>query len=130
MKGFVLLLVAWIASSSLASTNSYFIKTQLLVDGKLVATPQMVVLENEPASLEIKDSPDQEIKVGVTATSTATAEVQDDILMKFNLEYSSPDRLVKSSPQLLIKEGSEATVRLADQKGDRDVQMKVVVTRQ
>ena len=130
MKGFVLSGVALFGISSFAATNRYFIKTQLLVDGKLVATPQVSALENEAATMEINDGKAENIKMQVVATAPGREEVKDAILMKFHLEYSSATRTVNSSPQILIKEGSEATVRLADRQGDHDVQMKVVVKRE
>jgi hypothetical protein len=130
MNGIVLSIVALFCSTSFASTNRYFIKTQLLVDGKLVAQPQISALEDEAATMEIADNKDGNLKMQVVATGAGSEEVKDAILMKFNLEYTNANRLVKSSPQILIKEGSEATVRLADRQGNRDVQMKVVVKRE
>jgi len=131
MKGFVLSLVALSCTTTFANnTNRYIIKTQILVDGKVVSQPQVVATENEAAEVSLVNDPQNEVKMRVVASDVADEKVKDEILMKFNVEYNSPTRMIKASPQVLMKQGSEATVRLANRQGDHDVQMKVIATRQ
>jgi hypothetical protein len=131
MNGFILSLIACLNATAFASTNQYRIETRLFVDGKLISSPQIVTRENEAAEIsETNENPRNQVKIKVVASDVSDERVKDEVLMKFDVEYASDHRWVKSAPQVLAKPGSEATIRVADRQGDRDVQMKVIVTRQ
>ena len=131
MKGFVLFFAALFSFTTFASTNHYHINAKIFIDGKLVASPHIVTLENEEAEInQVSENPHKEMKMRVIASDTGNEQVKDDILMKFHVQYLSDTRIVESNPQVLAKAGSEATIRIGDRQGDRDIQMKVVVSRE
>jgi hypothetical protein len=131
MKGIILLVVALFSFTTFA-TNRYKINAKIIVDGKEVSNPQLVVNEGEPAEVEIDNSPGKKenVKFRVLATDVADEKVKNEILMKFNVEYKSATRDVRAAPQVLAKEGSEATVRIGNRTGMHDIKMKVVASRE
>ena len=80
---------------------------------------------------QVSENPHKEMKMQVVASDAGDERVKDEILMKFKVLYQSDTRNDSiKEPQVLAKAGSEATIRLGDRQGDRDMQMKVVVSRE
>lgn len=129
MKGLILLAVTFFSATAFAS-HRYKISAKIFVAGKLISTPQMLINEGEPAEMEIGDAQAHDrIKLKILATDVADEKVKDEILMKMNVEYTSPSHQIITAPQILAKPGAEATIRIGARR-DIDAQMKVVASRE
>jgi hypothetical protein len=108
-------------------SGQYMIKAQILVDGRLVSTPQIVTLSGEEATIEMKTlNPETELKLKVVAGDYA--ELADAIELKMSLEYKNSDRKFSANPHMAVMPGEEGTVMLAsDAKGS--LEMKITAER-
>lgn len=131
MTRFFVFLGLLISVTGQAATNQYLIKSQLYINGKLISSPTISTLANEPAEItQVRENPHEELKFKVVASEKSTIDLKDGILMKLDLEYSAGTDLIKSSPQILTKAGSESTIFVGTGSGNEDILLKVTATRQ
>ena len=79
-------------------------------------------------SSQVEASKDR-LKMKVVATESKNRQIENGILMKFEIEYISGLKTIQSSPQILTKADSKATITVADSKGNEELVLKVVATR-
>ena len=69
MKRFFVFLVLLVSVSGQGATNQYLIKSQLYINGKLISSPTISTLANEPAELtQVSENPHKELKFKVVAS--------------------------------------------------------------
>lgn len=107
--------------------NLYKVKAEVLVDGRLVSSPQFIVRPKDPASLEMKSEspPDTTLQMRLTAFDSASADVTDGIALEMDVDYETQDRHVRASPRIIVTPGEEGVVTL----GSSGVQMKITAER-
>src|SRR5258707_908767 len=107
MRRFCSVIAVLTSTAVFAVPKHYRINSQLFIDGKLVSSPQVIANAGEPAEImQVSENPHKEVKMKVVATSLSNENIRDGILLKFDVEYISGSRTVKSSPQILAKSGS------------------------
>ncbi len=131
MKIFILSSVALISSIAIAATKHYRIETQILVDGQLVSSPKVITNGDKATEIsQISENPHKELRMKIIASDLTSDKVKDGILIKFDVEYVSGSKVVKASPQVLAKAGSEATIEIGNPESHQNLKMKIVATRE
>ena len=129
-------LVTLTSMTAAAASNAYMISAQIFINDKLVKSPRIVTLAGEPAEIsqvseKTNSNESQKFRMKVVATEVNNETIQDGILMKFEVESVTDTHTFKSTPQVLTKAGSEATISIGDTTTSKDKMfMKVIATRQ
>lgn len=129
-------LVTLISMTATAAPNAYMISAQFFINDKLVSSPRIVTLAGEPSEIsQVGEKPNsnelQKFRMKVLATEISNETIQDGILMKFEVESVTGSHTFKSTPQVLTKLGSEATISIGDTPASKEkLFMKVIATRQ
>lgn len=111
---------------------TYQIRTELYVDGKMVASPTVVTPEGTSASIS-QASDDQEgdkFTVGMVATEQSTQTLKDGIHLKLNVEYKNGVHSGKFNSEVLTASGKQATIKTNKGAPNEGVEIKVTATRQ
>ena len=127
------LVLTLLSATTWAAPTQYRINSQVYIDGKLVSSPKIITMANETA--EIRQTTDNtegasDIRVRVTPSEFQNDAIPDGILMKFEVEYKAGNRVVKSSPQIIARSGSEAEVTVGRTPGQDDLKLKVTATQE
>jgi hypothetical protein len=69
--------------------------------------------------------PAREAKVKVLSISKADAKLKDGILMKLAVEVHSNGKTVRSTPEILTRPGSEATIFVSEGEAADELKVKV-----
>lgn len=124
------LLVVLASSPAFAAKNQYDLKMDLSMNGKVVASPRLLVVEGEKATVSQK-SDDAENSIEVTA-SEGDLQGRKGILMDFVVSVVTKDgkRTVVSRPKILTLEGEKATLSThQNDASPEEVSLSVVATR-
>ncbi|WP_041577183.1 hypothetical protein [Bdellovibrio bacteriovorus] len=124
----VAIVLAFAGSSAFASTNGYYLKMDLSLNGKHISSPKLAVKVGEPATISQKiDTEESFIEVVVTEGSIQNRK---GILMSFvvGVVDQSGQRVIKSKPQVLSKENESAQITVGESNGD-EVSLSVVANR-
>lgn len=117
--------------AAFAAPTTYHIHSQVFIDGKLISSPRIVTLAGEAAEItQTGDNQTDKFSLKVTPENISNNEIKDGILMKFDIEYTYGSRSIKSSPQVITKSGSEASVSIGKIQGKEEVLLKVTATRE
>lgn len=109
---------------------SYSIEARLFVDGELVASPRLVVVERQPAEIvQASSLRHQEMRLKVVASDLAIEEPDGGILLKMEVAFQANGRNIRSTPQIVVQPGAESYIALADESQARDVHLKIVATK-
>jgi hypothetical protein len=118
------------ASGASKMKNQFKVKTEILIGGKVVSSPQFVVIPNEPASLEMKSGhPEAALRMMLTAQDSTDPQVPDGIHLKMAVEYRGGDRAIRAKPQVVVFSGEEALVTLGSD-ANETVEMRILAERQ
>ncbi len=130
MKTILVLLVTLMAGVASAAPRSYKIDMEMMVDGKVVSEPTMIVQEGLKASVESKPENGEATFIEVVA-SEKTLHGIDGILMDLEVGYvdATGARKVAARPRLLAKDGARAQVILNDKGKNQEVSIKAKATR-
>jgi hypothetical protein len=129
MKKYLALFLS-ILSFSAFSSEGYKLDMNVLLDGKVVSRPKIIVEKGKKAILTQEDSKSKmmtEISIVVTE-----GEVQGSKGILLNLEIMHKEgeaRKVIARPQVLISEGKEALFETANNDGTNKMELKVIATR-
>lgn len=131
MKIFLVALGLFVAAAAHATPNTYRIDSQLFIDGKLISSPKIITNAGESAELtQVGNNPNDKLSFKVVPEDFNNDKIKDGILMKFNIEYIYGSRSVKSSPQIIAKSGSEASISIGKMQNKEEVLLKVIATRE
>jgi hypothetical protein len=117
---------ATIAMTSGVIEKNYFrITTKIIVDGKLVSTPQILAKENQQASITINNNA-QKFKMQLLAKNDAK---NNAIEINYDLEYKNGKEEMRTNPQIIVIPNQESVIRIASDSG-HSYEMKVTAERQ
>src|SRR5687768_11856843 len=100
MKSLFAVALSLFAGYAFAAVPQYYIKTEVHIAGKKVSTPQLMVLEGEPAMIEVGErasvgtAVQNLTKVEVTATKSGG----DSVMLNMNVEFHSGTTTFKAQP--------------------------------
>ncbi|MBX2989115.1 MAG: M56 family metallopeptidase [Bdellovibrionaceae bacterium] len=110
--------------------GQYKVKAEILVDGKVVSTPQFIVLPNEPASLEMKaEHPEAALRMMLTASDYSSADIANGIDLKMAVDYKTHDRSFRANPRVVVAPGEEGVVTIGSG-ANNTMEMKITAERQ
>jgi hypothetical protein len=132
--GIAILMAALGAAAAASGTskmkNQFRVKTEIFIGGKVVSSPQFVVIPNEPASLEMKsEHPAAALRMMLTAQNSPDPQVPDGIHLKMAVEYKGGGRAIRANPQVVVLSGEEALITLGSGT-DESVEMHILAERQ
>jgi beta-lactamase regulating signal transducer with metallopeptidase domain len=132
--GFAVLMIAAgttvAASGANKLTNQFEVKTEILIGGKVVSSPQFVVIPNGPASLEMKsENPEAALRMMLTAQDSTDPQLPDGIHLKMAIDYKGQGRAIRANPQVVVLSGKEALITLGFN-SDETVEMRILAKRQ
>lgn len=108
--------------------NTFSIQTEILIAGKVVASPQLIVLADEPASIEQKsEDPGTHLLVTLVASDSLDSRVPDGIQLEMRVDYKDPNRSFQVKPHVIVKSGEKATLTLPD--SAEAMEMRIVAER-
>lgn len=129
MKAILLSTLTFISANSFAATNSYQIRAEVSVDGKVISRPQLVTLANETASISQKNDDGSETTLEVLTTDSS-AEIKDGIKMQFTVSYNvDGKRKVISKPTIVTIPGETAEITVGKTATTEELKLKVIATR-
>jgi hypothetical protein len=111
-----MMLLLLLAAPAFASTPQYRISSQVISEGKIIASPRVVVNEGKLAEIADGDA----LKISVTPSAQA-----EKILLKYSIRYHSRSINAESSREILAKPGQENIFNVADSSGMRRLLVKV-----
>jgi len=118
------------ASGANKLKNQFKVKTEILIGGKVVSSPQFVVIPNEPALLEMKsEHPEAALRMMLTAQDSTDPQVPDGIHLKMAVDYKGGGRAIRANPQVVVLSGEEALVTLGSDTNET-VEMHILAERQ
>lgn len=110
--------------------GQYKVKAEIIIDGKVVSSPQFIVLPNAPASLEMKsEHPESALRMMLTAGEFSSADITDGIDLKMALDYKTQTRSFRANPHMVVAPGEEGTVTIGSDSGDT-LEMRIKAERQ
>jgi beta-lactamase regulating signal transducer with metallopeptidase domain len=110
--------------------GQYKVKTEILLDGKVISSPQFIVLPNEPASLEMKaEHPQAALRMMLTASDFSNAEIVDGIDLTMAVDYKTQDRSFRANPRVVVAPGEEGIVTIGSDANDT-LEMRIKAERQ
>jgi Zn-dependent protease with chaperone function len=124
-------LTAIATASDLPSLKGHFyIRADMILNGKIVSSPQFKVLPEEPALLEmISDNPKNELKIKLVASDSENAEVPEGIELQMAVHYQLQDRLFKFNPHVIVVPGEDSKFVIGTD-GNSTLEMKLRAERQ
>ncbi len=118
-----------IASNVFAASKMYDLKMDLLINGKRVSTPRILVKEGETARVDQENSYSKSF-IEVVA---GEGEIQNrkGILMNFTVGYidKAGKRKIVSQPQVLAKENEIASIEVGNMNGKEKIKLSVLPQR-
>lgn len=118
-----------IAPNAFAASKMYDLKMDLLINGKRISTPRILVKEGETARVDQEDSRSKSF-IEVVA---GEGEIQNrkGILMNFTVGYidKAGKRKIVSQPQVLAKENEIASIEVSNMNGKEKIKLSVLPQR-
>ncbi|MGE4133421.1 MAG: hypothetical protein AB7F86_17395 [Bdellovibrionales bacterium] len=125
MHLWTLMLGLMMAGSAWASRPEFNVKAELLLNGQVVAAPRINARAGRTArvSSSMGSSGD---RVRFAVTPSMSSEVGDELVLDIDLELRRGDRIIKSSPQVIARAGSEATLLLEESTKQEKLQLRIL----
>jgi len=136
LASFLGLTILTVAIAAIAATSGvsnlqtrFKIKSQIIVGGRIVASPQMIVLANEEGIIEeSNDNPKVNLRMKLVASDYANEKISDGIEMKFKVEYMEDGHAMRANPHVIVSSGETATVFYGSNDATK-VEMRIVADR-
>lgn len=112
-------------TSGMIEKKFFRITTKIIVDGKLVSSPQILAKENQEASIVIANNA-QGLKMKLVANNDAK---NNAIEINYDIEYKNGKDEMRANPQMIVMPSQEGTIRIASDSG-HSYEMKVIAERQ
>ena len=122
MNFFVLFFCGVFSSMAFATVERIKIDSELYIDGLLVSSPKVIASQGVPNEIEVKS------KVDRTVLKVVATHQENGILLQLDIEYVKDGRRIKSSPRLLVKPNSEASIS-SGVNGEENLTLKVTANR-
>jgi hypothetical protein len=107
---------------TLASVERIKIDSELYINGQLVSTPKVIASQGVPNEIEVKSKSDR------TLMKVIATQQENGILLQLDIEYVKDGRRIKSTPKLLVKPNSEASIS-SEGAGEENLTLKVTANR-
>ncbi len=127
MKLFLSLLIMIVALPSFAA-EGYKLKMSVLLDGKVVSSPIVMVQKGKKATVTQENS-DSKVKTEISIVANE-GEIQGNKGILLDMELANilgDDRKIVSKPQVLVSEGKEALFETFN--GKEKLELKVIATK-
>lgn len=126
----LLLVTLTVFSFSTFATSGYKLQMNVLMDGKLVSSPELIVEKDKKAML-IQENADSKVKTEISIlASEGNIDGNTGILLDMSVaQLIGDDRTIISAPQILVSEGKEALFESSNADGTDKFELKVVPTR-
>lgn len=112
-------------TSSAPLMSQYKIRIDVIVDGKVVSSPQITTVGSETAMLKMEsEKPKQKLQMKVIATDFSNAEIHNGIDLKMAVDYETEGRSIQTTPRVIVLSGQEATISLGTNSGE-NLELKV-----
>jgi hypothetical protein len=127
-KHFALLLS--ILSFSAFSSEGYKLDMNVLLDGKVISRPNVIVEKGKKTTLTQEDSKSKVMtEISIVATE-GVIQGNKGILLNLEIAHKEGEaRKVIARPQALVSEGKEALFETANNDGTNKMELKVTATR-
>lgn len=112
-------------ASGIVDKNYFKITTKIIVDGKLVSSPQILAKENQEASIIISNN-SQGLKMKLVANNDAK---NNGIDINYDIEYKNGKDEMRANPHMIVMPNQEGVIRIASDSG-HSYEMKVIAERQ
>ena len=110
--------------------RQFKVKLEILSEAGLLSTAQFLVLENEPASLEMKsENPPSILRIMLTASDDSRLATPDGIDLKMAVEYKTETRSFRANPRVVVIPGTVGTVVVGSDAGET-LEMRIKAERQ
>ncbi len=129
MKLVLSILLSFFSISAFA-VNGYKLKMNVLLNGKIVSSPEVVVEQGKKATLTQEDSKTN-LKTNISILAKE-GEIQGNKGILLDLEIAhlvGKNKKIVTTPQLLVSEGKEALFETANINGSEKFELKVIATK-
>lgn len=118
------------ASISTFATNGYKLSMNILLDGKVVSSPKVVVKSGKKAMLRQKNSKTNLTTEISILASEGEIEGNKGIFLDLSVAHLiGKDRKIVSKPKRLVSEGKEALFETSNSNGSEKFELKVIANR-
>ena len=124
MKILISFLLFISAASASAAKPRIDVKAELLVNGKVIASPRIIAKSGEFAEIT-QGARNSKERIRMKILAAPTSEKMDEIMVDMDLEYIVGERHLRSKPQVIAKAGSEATMTLEESIKGEKIQLKL-----
>jgi len=109
--------------------SSFNILSKIFLDGELISSPRIVIMANQPASIEIgnKDR-SQDLRIKLVSKDATMSGIKNAISISYDIRYQNGEEKMHSKPQIIIAPGQEGRVSLSSDSG-HTYEMRVVAER-
>ncbi|MBX3710263.1 MAG: M56 family metallopeptidase [Gammaproteobacteria bacterium] len=117
-------------TSGIKEKNFFIIKTKIIVDGKLVSSPEILAKENQKASITLTNNTDNSGTQGLRMQLMAQGAVRNDAIeINYDIEYKNGKEEIRTNPQIIVVPNQEAEINLSSD-SKHSYKMLVVAKRQ
>lgn len=124
MKILICFLMFISMQAALAARPRIDVKTELLVNGKVVASPRIIAVSGESAEIT-QGARNSKDRMRMKILAKPTSEKTDEIMVDMDLEYTVGDRRLHSTPQVFARAGQQATLTLEESTKEEKIQLKI-----
>lgn len=129
-----LLTIGIAANAAVASkrrqTSQILVTTELRLNGEVVSSPQLHVLEGESASLgQSSQVPLSSMNLKLMAAPSDDTKSPNSIRLKMGLDYANQGKIFKANPDIVVNPAEPMTITINSPSGDT-LEMRVTATRE
>ena len=130
MQKVIFMIFTMVGAMAFAAPQNYQIEMELIVDGRTVSKPTVVIQEGTKGTVTTNNANGEETFLEVTAKEGSITGV-NGILMEMQVGFKdrAGKRRVAAKPRLLSKSGGKAQIIMNDKETGKDVVIKAVATR-
>lgn len=106
--------------------GQYMIKADILMAEKVIASPQIIAFQNEPASIEmVSEHPEEILQMTLTASEYSNINVTRGIDLKMVIDYKTKNQSIRANTRIVVVPGKEGIVTIG---ANPNSAMKVKIT--
>lgn len=101
-----------LAAGGMNNKTTFDITSEVLIDGKLISKPRMIVNENQLGTIAISNKDhSNELKMSVIASRTATKN-KKAINISFDVQYKNAKETLHIKPRLIVESNQPSKIRI------------------
>lgn len=122
--------IASLISFSVLSVEGYRLKMNVLLDDKVISSPEISVEKGQKATLTQEDSKTNIITEISILASEKSIQGENGIFLDLEISHIiDKDKTIVSKPKVLVKEGEEALFETASSDNDEKFQLKIYASK-